>query len=183
MQGMINLLSHSSCQKEIISLVCCLRKVVKVLQPQKMSFAIFSVSHGIQWVCVWPHVMTTRDRGGWAWHGVPGLMPHWPLHTGNTGGHTYVVSILVFSSVPEGFLSSSLNRWDIGLKPDDIFWALKCLPAPLSIPLCTAHRGYIRHRGGSSHILVQYLVTSPVCYRDSNHSHHITSKWFSNLAL
>ena len=44
MQGMINLLSHSSCQKEIISLVCCLRKVVKVLQPQKMSFAIFSLS-------------------------------------------------------------------------------------------------------------------------------------------
>lgn len=56
---------------------------------------LLSVSHGIQWVCVWPHVMTTRDRGGWAWHGVPGLMPHWPLHTGNTGGHTHVVSILV----------------------------------------------------------------------------------------
>ena len=181
MQGMINLLSHSSCQKEIISLVCCLRKVVKVLQPQKMSFAIFSLSlmgfnEFVSDLMSWPRVTGVggRDTECLAW-----------CRTGHctqgTQGDTHMW--FLSSSVPEGFLSSSLNRWDKGLKPDDIFWALKCLPAPLSIPLCTAHRGYIRHRGGSSHILVQYLVTSPVCYRDSNHSHHITSKWFSNLAL
>ena len=106
MQGMINLLSHSNCQKEIMSLVCCLRKVVKVLQPQKMSFAIFSRSHGIQWVCVWPHVMTTRDRVGgrdteclaWCRTG------HCSHCTQGLQGDTHVISIsiLVFWSVFRG---------------------------------------------------------------------------------
>ena len=135
---------------------------------------------------VWPHVMTTRDRVGGrdteSWPDAALATAH-TTHRDHRGTHTCdVVSILIFWSVSRGLPQVSIGEIKAWNKMT-FFRHWNVYMSPLSIPLCTAHRGYIRHRGGSSHILVQYLVTSPVCYRDSNHSHHITSKWFSNPAL
>ena len=106
------------------------------------------------------------------------------LCTTHRGYRGLYVCVFLFSY---SWLLLYVCRCALGLKLKNLLWASKYLPGAPKLPIVHCSQGlqglHPDTRVGSGHILDQYLVTSPVCYRGSNHSHHITSKWFSNPAL